>query len=205
MSCGKPHETDCAEVLAEVWLFLDHECDDARRELLEQHLDECRPCLAEYGLDEKLKKLLATKCAGEHAPAELKDRLRKSIRAIVLEQAEVTIEDGPDGHRRRGARHPHRAKRSDPARRPIGVVIAGAVATGRVARRGHGATRPQVFGRLPWFAPPFLRSRRLRARRDMVFLLHRSRSSACSRVSHVVGWMPGAATGADGRADACRR
>ena len=23
MSCGKPHETDCAEVLAEVWLFLD--------------------------------------------------------------------------------------------------------------------------------------------------------------------------------------
>jgi len=30
MSCGKPHETDCSEVLAEVWLFLDHECDTAR-------------------------------------------------------------------------------------------------------------------------------------------------------------------------------
>ena len=27
MSCGKPHETDCTEVLAEVWLFLDNECD----------------------------------------------------------------------------------------------------------------------------------------------------------------------------------
>ena len=46
MSCGKPHETDCAEVLAEVWLFLDHECDAARRKLLERHLDECTPCLA---------------------------------------------------------------------------------------------------------------------------------------------------------------
>ena len=41
----------------------------------------------------------------------------------------------------------------------------------------------QVFGRLPWFAPPFLRSRRLRARRDMV---SSSRVSDClPRVSHV--------------------
>ena len=97
MSCGQPHETDCAEVLAEVWLFLDHECDEGRRKLLERHLDECRPCLAEYGLDEKLKKLLATKCAGDRAPAELKDRLRASIRTIVLEQADVTVEQGPTG------------------------------------------------------------------------------------------------------------
>jgi len=52
VSCGKPHETDCSEVLAEVWLFLDHECDESRRRLLERHLDECQPCLAEYGLDE---------------------------------------------------------------------------------------------------------------------------------------------------------
>ena len=47
-------------------------------------------------LDETLKKLLATKCA-EHAPAELKDRLRRSIRTIVLEQADVTVETGPEG------------------------------------------------------------------------------------------------------------
>ena len=56
-----------------------------------------RPCLAEYGLDEKLKALLATKCCGEHAPDGLKDRLRQSIREIVLEQAEVTVESGPEG------------------------------------------------------------------------------------------------------------
>ena len=52
---------------------------------------------AEYGLDEKLKKLLATKCSGEHAPDGLKSRLRQSIRQTVLEQAEVTVESGPDG------------------------------------------------------------------------------------------------------------
>jgi mycothiol system anti-sigma-R factor len=97
MSCGNHHETDCSEVLAEVWLFLDHECDEARRRLLAQHLDECAPCLSEYGLDEKLKRLLAAKCGGEHAPTELKDRLRQQIRVTVLEQAEVTVEQGPEG------------------------------------------------------------------------------------------------------------
>jgi mycothiol system anti-sigma-R factor len=97
MSCGNHHETDCSEVLAEVWLFLDHECDEARRRLLAQHLDECQPCLSEYGLDEKLKRLLAAKCGGEHAPTELKDRLRQQIRVTVLEQAEVTVEQGPEG------------------------------------------------------------------------------------------------------------
>lgn len=93
MSCGQPHETDCAEVLAEVWLFLDQECDEGRRRLLARHLDECAPCLAEYGIDEKLKQLLAAKCGGEHAPDTLKDRLRKQIRFAVLEQAEVTVVD----------------------------------------------------------------------------------------------------------------
>jgi mycothiol system anti-sigma-R factor len=87
MSCGNHHETDCSEVLAEVWLFLDHECDEERRRLLAKHLDECEPCLSEYGLDEKLKRLLASKCGGEHAPRELKNRLRQQIRVAVLEQA----------------------------------------------------------------------------------------------------------------------
>jgi mycothiol system anti-sigma-R factor len=93
VSCGKPHETDCSEVLAEVWLFLDHECDESRRRLLARHLDECEPCLQEYGLDEKLKKLLASKCRGEQAPPGLRDK----IRTAVLEQAHVTVESGPEG------------------------------------------------------------------------------------------------------------
>jgi mycothiol system anti-sigma-R factor len=97
VSCGNHHETDCSEVLAEVWLFLDQECDEGRRALLTQHLDECAPCLAEYGLDEKLKRLLATKCGGEHAPDSLKSRLRQQIRVAVLEQAEVTVETSPEG------------------------------------------------------------------------------------------------------------
>ena len=62
------------------------------RELLRQHLDECSPCLARYGLEEQLKELLARKCGGDHAPETLRQRLRESIRTVMLEQAEVTVE-----------------------------------------------------------------------------------------------------------------
>ncbi len=97
MSCGEAHETDCSEVLAEVWLLLDHECGPERDAQLRRHLDECGPCLARYGLDEKLKTLLARTCGGDKAPVELHQRLRDQIRSTVLEQAAVSVERGPGG------------------------------------------------------------------------------------------------------------
>jgi mycothiol system anti-sigma-R factor len=96
MSCGEPHETDCSEVLAEVWLFLDHECDVKRRRLLEQHLDECSPCLEQFGIEEHLKVLLARKCGGEQAPEKLKERLRAEIRKTVVDHGGVTVQDRSD-------------------------------------------------------------------------------------------------------------
>jgi mycothiol system anti-sigma-R factor len=97
MSDCRNHEAECRDVLAEVWLFLDHECDQSRRDLLRRHLEECNPCLAAYGIEEKLKELLARKCGGEQAPNALRARLRDQIRSAVLEQAEVTVEHGPSG------------------------------------------------------------------------------------------------------------
>jgi mycothiol system anti-sigma-R factor len=97
VSCDDSHETDCDEVLAEVWLFLDQECDQERRELLRQHLDDCHPCLAAYGLEEKLKALLARKCGGEQAPSALRAKLRDQIRSAVLEHSEVTVQQTPSG------------------------------------------------------------------------------------------------------------
>lgn len=93
MSCGEHHETDCSEVLAEVWLFLDHECDQKRRQLLEQHLDECSPCLEQFGIEEHLKVLLARKCGGEHAPDGLKQRLRDQIRQTAVEHGVAVQQD----------------------------------------------------------------------------------------------------------------
>jgi mycothiol system anti-sigma-R factor len=100
MSCG-PGDAECREVLAEVWLFLDNECNQERRALLKRHLDECGSCLEEFGLEEHLKALLARKCGGDHAPDAFKQRLRQSIREIVLRQAvlgaEVTVEQDDNG------------------------------------------------------------------------------------------------------------
>ncbi|MGH3911971.1 MAG: mycothiol system anti-sigma-R factor [Pseudonocardiaceae bacterium] len=97
MSCGDPHETRCSEVLAEVWLFLDNECNHERRELLRRHLEECGPCLEEFGLEEHLKALLARKCGGDHAPDTLKRRIREIMMRQAVLGAEVTVEQGQDG------------------------------------------------------------------------------------------------------------
>ncbi|HEY2947791.1 MAG TPA: mycothiol system anti-sigma-R factor [Micromonosporaceae bacterium] len=85
MSCGAPHETDCREVLAEVYLYLDLECSDDRRDVIRQHLDECSPCLREYGIEQEVKALVARCCGTERAPAELRQRLRLRLSELVLE------------------------------------------------------------------------------------------------------------------------
>jgi mycothiol system anti-sigma-R factor len=83
------NKAGCREVLSEVWAFLDNECDQNQRDILRQHLDECSPCLEQYGIEEHLKVLLARKCGGEHAPEAFKQRLRDQIRKTVVEQGGV--------------------------------------------------------------------------------------------------------------------
>jgi mycothiol system anti-sigma-R factor len=85
VSCGQPHETDCREVLAEVYLYLDLECADDRRELIRDHLDECSPCLREYGIEQEVKVLVARCCGGDVAPQEFKQRLRLRLAELVFE------------------------------------------------------------------------------------------------------------------------
>ena len=97
MSDDETHGSDCSTVLAEVWLLLDHECGPERDAQLRRHLTECGPCLARYGLEEKVKAMLARTCGGDKAPDELHRRLREQIRSTVLEQAAVTVERGPGG------------------------------------------------------------------------------------------------------------
>jgi mycothiol system anti-sigma-R factor len=86
MSCGEPHETDCAEILERVYVFLDHEMVDGppAYALVEEHLDECAPCLRKYDLERVVKELVARSCL-EHAPVELRRRVLSRIREIRVE------------------------------------------------------------------------------------------------------------------------
>jgi mycothiol system anti-sigma-R factor len=84
VSCGNPHETDCSEVLDEVYVYLDLECDEQRRDLIRTHLDECSPCLREFGIEQEVKALVSRCCGGERAPEALRERLRAKLTEIVV-------------------------------------------------------------------------------------------------------------------------
>lgn len=84
-SGGESHaEADCAEVIAEVWTLLDGECTAETREKLRKHLEACPGCLRHYGLEERIKALIATKCSGEKAPDRLRERVRLEISRTTI-------------------------------------------------------------------------------------------------------------------------
>ncbi|WP_344952687.1 mycothiol system anti-sigma-R factor [Sphaerisporangium flaviroseum] len=87
MSCGKPHDTDCKEVLDKVYTFLDGELDARRRSDIREHLDECGPCLEEYGLEQVVKQLVAKHCGCDTAPDELRSKVLKRIAAVRAQLA----------------------------------------------------------------------------------------------------------------------
>jgi mycothiol system anti-sigma-R factor len=79
-----PDHPECAAVIAEVWTLLDSECTAETKERLRQHLEECPACLRHYGIEERIKKLIATKCSGEKAPSHLRERLRLEISRTTI-------------------------------------------------------------------------------------------------------------------------
>jgi mycothiol system anti-sigma-R factor len=84
MSCGNPHETDCSDVLELVYNFLDGEVDDTMRGRIVQHLDECGPCLQQFGLEQAVKALVHRSCACEPAPEYLRMQIVTRIRQVSV-------------------------------------------------------------------------------------------------------------------------
>jgi mycothiol system anti-sigma-R factor len=91
MSCGKPHETPCTEVLDRVYAYLDGELGAPDCDKIRQHLDECGPCLREYGLDEVVKQLVHKHCGNDQVPRELRAKVLIRIQQV---QAELRVSQG---------------------------------------------------------------------------------------------------------------
>ena len=85
MSCGNPHETPCSEVLDRVYWYLDGEVSEDDCDHIRQHLDECGPCLREYGLEEAVKRLVAKHCGCDPVPSELRSKVLVRIRQVQAE------------------------------------------------------------------------------------------------------------------------
>ena len=76
--------TDCALVIRQVWALLDGEVTTETRHELRHHLQQCPACLRHYGVEERIKTLIATKCSGEHAPPYLVERVRMQITRTTI-------------------------------------------------------------------------------------------------------------------------
>jgi mycothiol system anti-sigma-R factor len=79
-----PAHPECAAVIAEVWTLLDGESSAESRDKLKHHLEECPACLRYYGVEERVKRLIATRCSGEKAPEGLRARLRVEISRTTI-------------------------------------------------------------------------------------------------------------------------
>ncbi|HET7173771.1 MAG TPA: mycothiol system anti-sigma-R factor [Nocardioidaceae bacterium] len=84
MSGDGRQPADCSDVLRRMYFFIDHELAEADTVRIQEHLDECAPCLHEVDFERVVKALIARSCC-ETAPPELRQRVMFSIRQVQLE------------------------------------------------------------------------------------------------------------------------
>jgi mycothiol system anti-sigma-R factor len=78
--------TSCDDVLSHVFEFLDHETDDARRAVIAEHLEDCSPCLRQFGIEQEFKALVRRRCGGDPPPVGLRDRIKVQLTAVSFEE-----------------------------------------------------------------------------------------------------------------------
>lgn len=91
MSCGRPHEVDCRDVLDRVYVYLDGELDDVGCDKIRQHLDECGPCLREFGLEQVVRQLLQRCCTRDPVPQHLRAKVMLRIQQARTEISGVEV------------------------------------------------------------------------------------------------------------------
>ncbi len=85
---ARGHDLDCSDVVEAVYLYIDGELNADVIDNIRSHLDECSPCLREYGIEQEVKALIARSCC-ETAP----DALRASIVSrLEIVRTEMSIE-----------------------------------------------------------------------------------------------------------------
>ena len=74
-STSKPQ---CEEALHEVYHLLSGQLDDAKRQKIQAHLDECPPCAEPYDFYAELRKVVQLRCQ-DTAPPDLLARIEQAI------------------------------------------------------------------------------------------------------------------------------
>jgi len=76
----------CDDVLSHVFEFLDRETDDARRAVIAEHLEDCSPCLRQFGIEQEFKALVRRRCGGDPTPVGLRDRIKVQLTSVSFEE-----------------------------------------------------------------------------------------------------------------------
>ena len=87
MSDCSDGKDECVEALQQLYLYIDGELPAEAIDSIRVHLEECSPCLREYGIEREVKALIE-RCCCETAP----EALRQSVlRRIQVVRAEMTV------------------------------------------------------------------------------------------------------------------
>ncbi|TFV63665.1 mycothiol system anti-sigma-R factor [Geodermatophilus sp. DF01-2] len=92
---GEPISIDsCDDVLSHVFEFLDHETDQARRDVIAEHLEDCSGCLRQFGIEQEFKALVRRRCGGDAPPPGLRDRIKLQLTSVSFEEdgTQVSVE-----------------------------------------------------------------------------------------------------------------
>lgn len=86
MSTDHEHASSCDDVLSHVFEFLDHETGDARRAVIAEHLEDCSPCLRQFGIEQEFKALVRRRCGGDPTPLGLRDRIKMQLTTVSFDE-----------------------------------------------------------------------------------------------------------------------
>ena len=71
--------TECHDAIETLYQFLDGQLDDQRRKVIQQHLDDCAPCLGAFDFETELRSVIARKCR-DQVPESLRSRVFQALR-----------------------------------------------------------------------------------------------------------------------------
>ncbi len=71
---------DCNETLRELYQYLDGDLTDDDRVHIQQHLDDCSPCLEAFDFEAELRYVVRHRCV-DQVPDALRDRIAQAIEA----------------------------------------------------------------------------------------------------------------------------
>ena len=70
--------SDCNETLREIYLFLDGQLTEDDRAHIQQHLDDCSPCLEAFDFEAELRLVIKSRCV-DQVPEPLRARIAKAL------------------------------------------------------------------------------------------------------------------------------